>query len=177
MDKSTAYRRQFLLEGLPDPLTAASRHLQLFDNYIAGTRIRIRKVRDPETRSWTHILQQVSSFTAISEMHLNNAEHAALERFEGREIRKNRYFHEFDAREFTFDVYLGSLWGLCIAFTEFDSPEAAAEFIVPTFAVFDVSSNEFFAGANLVEKKFDDVREEVARLEQTTPVPKRAAQE
>jgi hypothetical protein len=38
----TELHRIFLIEGLPDPLTPASAHLQLFDNYIENTRLRIR---------------------------------------------------------------------------------------------------------------------------------------
>ena len=35
MDKTyrNEFRRRYLIEALPDPLTRASRHLQLFDNY------------------------------------------------------------------------------------------------------------------------------------------------
>ncbi|HEX2640811.1 MAG TPA: hypothetical protein VHL50_09580, partial [Pyrinomonadaceae bacterium] len=60
MDKTnrTEIQRLFLLEGLPEPLTRASRHLQIFDNYISKTRLRLRSVRVPETKVWTHILQQ-----------------------------------------------------------------------------------------------------------------------
>ena len=45
----------------------------------------------------------------------------AFEQFEGHEIRKNRYFHEFDLVNFAFDVYLGDLWGLNTARVDFDS--------------------------------------------------------
>src|SRR4051794_25483252 len=99
--------RLYLIERLPEPLTPASTHLQLFDNYVAGTRLRLRKVRDPYNRAWTYSLQQhiypaadASGTAKISEIHLNDAEYAVLEHLEGREIRKNRYFHEFDQHTF-----------------------------------------------------------------------------
>ena len=61
MDKTarTETRRIFLLHNLPEPLTRASRHLQIFDNYIENTRLRLRSVRIPETKTWTWILQQI----------------------------------------------------------------------------------------------------------------------
>src|SRR5688572_9267094 len=105
MDKTykTEFRRVFLIEELPEPLTRASRHLQFFDNYIANTRMRLRSVRDPETKGWTHILQQCSpagendiSCLKIGEIYLNDAEYDRFKLFEGHEIRKNRYFHDFD---------------------------------------------------------------------------------
>ena len=173
MDKTyrTEFCRRYLIETLPEPLTRASRHLQLFDNYITGTRMRIRTIRDPETRKWTWLLQQRLTAEAaglmylkIGEICLNEAEHTVFEPFEGNEIRKNRYFHEFDGREFAFDVYLGPLWGLNIASVEFADAVSFENFETPSFAVFDITNDPFFLGETLVEKKFEDVQNEVARI-------------
>ncbi len=173
MDKTyrTELRRIYLIEALPEPLTRASRHLQFFDNYITGTRMRIRTIRDPETKQWTWLLQQrlpleASGLAAmkIGEIRLNEAEHTVFEPFEGNEIRKNRYFHEFDGREFAFDVYLGPLWGLNVASVEFGDEAAFAAFEPPSFSVFEVTDDPFFRGENLVEKKFSDVQAEVAKV-------------
>jgi CYTH domain-containing protein len=167
----TEFRRKYLIETLPEPLTRASRHLQLFDNYITGTRMRIRSVRDPETKQWSWMMQQRLTaevlgltYLKIAEIHLNEAEHTVFEPFEGNEIRKNRYFHEFDGRAFAFDIYLGPLWGLNIASVEFADAQSLERFEMPSFAVFDVTNNPFFLGENLVERKFEDVQAEVARI-------------
>lgn len=167
----TELHRLFLIDRLPEPLTPASSHLQLFDNYIENTRIRLRQIRDPYSRSWTRILQQRfiagegdAAVTKLAEIHLNDAEYAAFEKFEGREIRKNRYFHEFDRVSIAFDVYLGALWGLSMAKVEFETREQMESFMPPPFAVFEVTGDPFFAGGNLVEKKFSDVQTEVARI-------------
>jgi CYTH domain-containing protein len=167
----TELHRLFLIERLPEPLTRASKHLQLFDNYIENTRLRIRSIRDPYSKVWTRILQQrfpvVEGEYAVSklaEIYLNDAEYAVFEPFEGREIRKNRYFHEFDQVSFAFDVYLGALWGLNTAKVDFDTRERIDEFLPPPFAVFEVSNDPFFFGENLVGEKFSDVQDEVARI-------------
>lgn len=173
MDKTyrTEFRRKYLIEALPEPLTRASRHLQLFDNYITGTRLRIRTVRDPETKQWSWILQQRLAAEVpgvvsikIGEIHLNEAEHTVFEPFEGNEIRKNRYFHEFDGQSFAFDVYLGALWGLNTASVEFVDAGSLERFEMPSFAVFDVTNNAFFLDESLVERKFEDIQAEVARM-------------
>ncbi|PYT01595.1 MAG: hypothetical protein DMF63_01750 [Acidobacteria bacterium] len=173
MDKTnrTEMHRSFLIEGLPEPLTRASAHIQIFDNYITETRLRIRSVRDPETAGWTRILQQRFpanegdlSTLKFSDIYLNEAEHAQFETFEGTEIRKNRYFHEFDRRTFAFDVYLGKLWGLNIARVEFQSAEELEQFEPPPFAVVEITNDPFFLGEVLVTKSFEDVREEVSKL-------------
>ena len=60
MDKTarTELYRLFLIERLPEPLTPMSAHIQLFDNYIENTRLRLRNIRVPETKEWRHVLQQ-----------------------------------------------------------------------------------------------------------------------
>ena len=165
------YRRLYLIERLPGPLEPKSAHLQIFDNYIEGTRLRLRLVRDPATKAWTRILQQYveienagCSVSRLFEIHLNEAEYAAFELFEGSEIRKNRYFHEFDGVSFAFDVYLGDLWGVNTAKVEFRTAEEMDAFELPAFAIFDVTNESFFLGKNLVGKKFDDVRERVQQI-------------
>lgn len=172
MDKT--YRRElhrtYLFEHLPEPMTPADRHLQIFDNYIAGTRMRIRSVRVPETKAWTWILQQRFPVGAdlaewrVAEMYLNEEEHARFEHLEGREIRKNRYFHEEHGRSLELDVYLGPLWGLNIARAVFESVDEMRAFRAPSCAVLDVTGENFFTGENLVTKTFEDVKEAVARI-------------
>jgi len=167
----TEHHRLFLIEKLPDPLNPASSHIQIFDNYIPNTRMRLRSMRDPTTKAWVRVLQQrfpaddgTLALTKLAEMYLNEAEYAAFERFEGREIRKNRYFHEFDLFTFSFDVYLGPLWGLTTARVDFDDVATMDDFEPPVFALYEVTNDEFFDGRNLVENSFDSVQAERARL-------------
>ncbi len=178
MDKThkTELRRVFLIKDLPAPLTRASRHLQIFDNYIENTRLRLRSVRVPETKEWTWILQQRIaledlSHWQVSEINLSETEHAAFEIFEGREvrknervqtneIRKNRYFYESGGKEIEIDVFLGELWGLNLAKVHFETTEELRAFETPLIALLEVTSNKFFLGENLLGKTFADVRKE-----------------
>ncbi len=173
-------RRVFLIEDLPVPLTRASQHLQIFDNYIENTRLRLRSVRVPETKEWTWILQQREpldldlSEWKISEIFLNDAEHAAFEIFEGREvranervetneIRKNRYFYQADEKQIEIDVFLGELWGLNLAKVYFETLEQLREFKLP-LAILEVTNSQFFVGRNLLGKNFADVQSEFEKL-------------
>ena len=174
----TELHRLFLIDALPEPVTAASSHLQIYDRYIEATRIRIRQVRDPYTNSWTRLLQQVIpalddkfAVTNVSEIHLNDAEFAVFERFVGHETRKNRYFHEFDQTPYSFDVYLGKLRGLHTAKPEFGSREDLAAYVPPKFAVIEVTNNRFFAGESLATREFADVQAEISRLRSVSPEP------
>jgi hypothetical protein len=89
--------RRYLLQDLPEGLTRASPHLQITDNYITGTRLRLRKVRDPRTNKWTVKFTQKFapnpadlSRTLITNIYLNAQEAEVLSIFEANEIRKNR---------------------------------------------------------------------------------------
>ena len=182
MDKThrTELRRLFLIEDLPAPLTRASRHWQIFDNYIERTRLRLRSIRIPETKQWIWILQQrfplddLSNWQ-ISEIYLNETEHAAFEIFEGREvkknervetneIRKNRYFYNSGDKQIEIDVFLGVLWGLNLANVHFKDLEEMREFKFLTFAILEVTKDEFFIGANLVGKTFADVQTKFEKI-------------
>ncbi len=163
--------RLFLIDDLPEPLNRASSHLQIFDNYVHGTRIRLRKIRDPYTGKWTHLLHQKTAagddgavVRKTHEIHLNEQEYGVFQIFERHEIRKNRYFHEFGADDYKFDVYMGDLAGLTTARVDFVDQQEMDNFEPPPFAVFEITNDPFFAGVNLVGKRYDSVRAEVARL-------------
>src|SRR5436305_3745679 len=103
--------RRYLLQDLPEGLSRADHHLQITDNYITGTRLRIRKVRDPRTNKWiVKFTQKFASDpkdfsrTIITNVYLNATEAETLSIFEANEIRKNRYRLEFEGRKFSIDV-------------------------------------------------------------------------
>ena len=173
MDKTyqTEFRRTFIFQGLPEPLTPASSHLQIFDNYIENTRIRLRSIRVPEDKSWTRLIEQRFplksedlSTLKISQIFLNETEFNALKIFEGREIRKNRYFYDLDENQAKLDVFLGKLWGLNLMTINFENSEEMKSLEIPPFVVFEVTNYPFFLGENLVGKKFEDVRQEFDKI-------------
>ena len=162
--------RRYLLRDLPDGLTRTDPHLQITDSYITGTRLRIRKVRDPKTNKWTVKFTQKFapnptdfSHTFITNMYLNAIEAETFGVFQANEIRKNRYYFDFEGRRFSIDMFLGDLLGLVLAETSFASDEEMADFAQPLFALADVTNNELFTGGRLSELTFADIRREVAQ--------------
>ena len=160
--------RRYLLADLPAGLTRADHHLQITDNYITGTRLRIRKVRDPRTNKWVVKFTQKFaanpedlSRTIITNTYLNAIEAETLAVFEANEIRKNRYPFEFAGQEFSVDMFLGDLFGLVLAEISFESDEELNNFSKPTFALADVTNNEIFSGGKLSQLTFADVRKEI----------------
>ncbi len=162
--------RRYLLQDLPEGLTRASPHVQITDNYITGTRLRLRKVRDPLTNKWTVKFTQKFavnskdlSRTLITNTYLNAQEAETLSVFEANEIRKNRYPFEYEGRKFGIDMFLGDLFGLVLAEVSFDTDEDLESFSKPQFAVVEVTNNELFSGGKLCELAFADIREEIVK--------------
>jgi len=162
--------RRYLLRDLPEGLSRADPHLQITDNYITGTRLRLRKVREPRTNKWTVKFTQKFaatdndfSRTVITNTYLNAIEAETLSLFNANEIRKNRYRYEFEGREFAVDMFLGDLFGLVLAEVSFDTDEELENFPLPPFAIADVTNKELFTGGRLSQMTFSDVREEIKR--------------
>jgi CYTH domain-containing protein len=164
--------RRFLLREMPEPLTRASKHVQIWDNYITGTRLRLRKIRTPQTKQWRLKLTQKfmpapgdPSRTVITNTYLSAYEYEVLSVFEGNEIRKNRYPFDYEGRAYSIDVFLGALWGLILAETEFETDEEMDALKLPPFAFMDVTNDETFTGGNLVNLTIDSIREYLAMRE------------
>ena len=163
--------RRYLLQDLPEGLSRADHHLQITDNYISGTRLRLRKVRDPQTNKWVVKFTQKFapdtddlSRTTITNTYLNPIEADTLAIFEANEIRKNRYHFEFDGRQFSVDMFLGDLFGLVLAEVSFDNDDELENFSPPPFALAEVTNNELFSGGRLSQLSFADLKDELIRL-------------
>jgi len=161
--------RRYLLRDLPDGITRADPHLQITDNYITGSRLRIRKVRDPRTNKWTVKFTQKFapdpndlSRTIITNTYLNALEAEILSVFNSNEIRKNRYPFEFEGRKFGIDMFLGDLFGLVLAETSFDTDGELDNFLPPPFALADVTNEPLFSGGRLSELTFSEIRAAIA---------------
>lgn len=166
----TERERRYLLQELPEGLSRADHHLQITDNYITGTRLRLRKVRDPQTNKWVVKFTQKFapdakdlSRTTITNTYLNATEAETLAIFEANEIRKNRYYFEFEGRQFSVDMFLGDLFGLVLAEISFDDDDELDNFPLPPFALADVTNNQLFTGGSLSQLSFADIKDELVR--------------
>jgi len=162
--------RRYLLRELPEGLAVNDPHAQITDNYITGTRLRLRKSRWPATNEWTLKLTQKHapeppdfSRTLITSIFLNEYEYEVLSVFEGNELRKNRYPFEHGGRQYSIDVFLGPLRGLILAETDFDADDELDALPTPPFAVADVSREELFTGGRLAYLTAEELREEMKK--------------
>jgi CYTH domain-containing protein len=161
--------RRYLLQDLPEGLTRVDPHLQITDNYITGTRLRLRKVREPRTNKWTVKFTQKFapnpddlSRTIITNTYLNALEAETMSVFNSNEIRKNRYYFEFEGRKFHVDMFLGDLFGLVLAEAGFETDEELEQFAKPAFALAEVTNDPVFSGGRLCELTFAEVRQHIS---------------
>jgi CYTH domain-containing protein len=162
--------RRFLLRDLPEGLTRASEHVQIWDNYITGTRLRLRQIRVPATkeRRWK-LTQKYApappdfSRAVITNMYLSPQEYETFGVFAGNEIRKNRYPFEHEGRKYGIDMFLGPLWGLVLAETSFETDEEMDGLSVPPFAVAEVSRDEMFTGGKLAYLTIEDLQAHLSK--------------
>jgi CYTH domain-containing protein len=166
----TERERRYLLQDLPEGLSRADPHVQITDNYITGTRLRLRKVRDPKTNKWTIKFTQKFapdprdlSRTIITNIYLNALETESLAISDANEIRKNRYHFDYEGHTFAIDMFLGDLFGLVLAEVSFASDAEMENFSRPSFAIAEVTNTETFSGGRLSELTFADIKEEVVR--------------
>jgi CYTH domain-containing protein len=156
--------RRFLLTELPVPRN--SPHTQIWDNYLLGTNLRLRKTRVPERDEYTLKLtkKQPLAPNDFSRCRITNTYLAADEYNRlaplfatGREIRKNRYPFEFEGKKYGVDFFLGPLWGLILAEIEFSTDEEAESFAPPPFAAREVTQEVDFSGGRLCRLSVNDL--------------------
>jgi CYTH domain-containing protein len=155
--------RRFLLEKFPEGLERNHKHIQITDNYITNTCLRLRRTRVPETKARQWMLTQKLhpqpdqlSKTLETVLYLAPVDYEPLRIFEGNEIRKNRYPYEWKGRTWSIDLYLGPLWGLLIAKT--DIADGETPFDLPDFAVAEVTDDPLFSGPSLAQRTIDEIR-------------------
>ena len=162
---NVGFARRFLLQNLPAPLTRASEHQQFFDNYLTETRLFLRRIRFPQTRTEQYFFCRQNPLSETdclrqfyNEIELSAYEYEVLAIFEGNELRYNRYFFEYQGNELTLDLHLGDLWGLIIATANFANENEAKNFVLPEFVFTEITNSPLLTGAKLTAMKFADVR-------------------
>jgi CYTH domain-containing protein len=140
--------RKFLLERVPEGLEDDA---AIYDRYIIGTRLRLRRAEHPDGRLEYKLNQKESpsppdyGLMTITSIYLTAPEYDVLAVLPAHELRKRRYH----AGRYSIDVFEGDLSGLVLAEAEFASEDEMRSHPVPEFAVRDVSNDVRYTGARL----------------------------
>jgi CYTH domain-containing protein len=138
--------RRFLLNRLPE---GAGHGRLILDRYIAGTRLRLRRVEPPEPQ---YKLSQKEApappdyaVTTITTIYLSEEEYGVLSALPGRELHKRRHH----LGPYSIDVFEGELTGLILAEITFESDAEIRAHPTPDFAARDVSDDVRYTGGAL----------------------------
>ena len=151
--------RRFLLEQFPKNANAVGIR-RLFDRYIDGTTLRLRKQSKDDGPTVFKLTQKIparadgAQHGFITSMYLTEDEYSLLAQLPAKTLSKTRY----SVPPFGIDVFEGALEGLLLAEAEFDSASDAEALPVPSFALREVSSDERFTGGELVRASRQEMR-------------------
>jgi len=158
------HERRFLLNEMPGGLTIV-RTVHITDNYVDGTRLRVRQwvetLGDSTTTAYK-LTQKVAAHDGgpglLTTFYLTQAEHGVVAALPHRQLRKTRY----GLPPLVIDVFDPPLDGLILAESEFDSEEALQAFTPPPFVLAEVTGDARFTGGRLATTTPAQLREALA---------------
>ena len=143
--------RRFLLAEPPAPATVTATRM-ITDRYLAGTRLRLRRVESPDGGCELKLTQKVPLARPgavqglITNTYLSAAEYGLLAALPAAVLTKTR----FSVPPLGVDVFDGHLQGLVLAEVEFTTDEKARSFVPPPECVAEVTDDARFTGGRLV---------------------------
>lgn len=159
--------KTYLVKFLPSELTSLQ-PIELIDVYIPATNshptLRLRKKGDKyELTKKLPVNGDVSRQTEHT-IDLSEDEFKALQKSDGKTIRKLRYSYGVDGQQVEIDVFQDNLLGLVLADFEFKNEEEQARFSSPGFCLSEVTQEEFIAGGYLASKSYQDIEAELEKF-------------
>jgi len=151
--KNQEIERKFLLKQLPPHLNELPNSL-IEQGYLAiesqGSQVRLRKKGD--TRFLT-VKRGRGTVRDEHEIALTRAQFDALWPLTaGRRLVKRRYEMPYRGCTIEIDVYAGSNSGVVVAEVEFESEQAANEFVPPEWFGKDISNRPEYSNTNLARE-------------------------
>jgi CYTH domain-containing protein len=151
--------RRFLLAG-PPPLSAVTASRRITDRYLAGTRLRLRRVDNCDNGACEFkFTQKVPAGRPgfvqglITNTYLSTAEYDLLAALPAAALSKSR----LSVPPLSIDVFDPPLHGLVMADVEFGTDEEAQLFLPPPAAVAEVTDDPRFTGGSLVRARRRDL--------------------
>jgi CYTH domain-containing protein len=150
--------RRYLLHKLPDDMKEDSSCWQIIDRYFPYTRLRLRSMKSIAGDEVIYKLTQKYRFenqdafeTTITNLYLTHAEYTLFEPLDARVIKKKRYQYVAFKHKFSIDVFEDRHQGLILAAIEFENKSECDGMDLPSFAIKDVTFDDFFSGDNLAQ--------------------------
>ncbi|MDH4330915.1 MAG: CYTH domain-containing protein [Candidatus Moranbacteria bacterium] len=96
---------------------------------------------------------------------LTEKEFEALNKIEGKRVRKMRHFYDCDGATAEFDVFQDDLEGLVVVDFEFENTKEKDDFEMPDFCLSDVTQENFIAGGMICGKCYSDIESDLEKFD------------
>lgn len=156
--------RRFLLGALPAEVSSPRR---ISDQYLDGTRLRVRLVTTPEgvvlQRKLGHKRRTGLGPTVVwhTSLYLDEAEYELLSSLPGRTLTKTRWTVHLGDLVASVDVYEGTLDGLLMLEVDLGDIDQMVSFEPPGWAGIELTYDETFTGGSLARLDADQLQASV----------------
>jgi CYTH domain-containing protein len=157
------WERRFRMRQFPPNLDRQTDYLTLRDNYLTGTRLRLRTMESPEGGVTARKLTQKYSEpgqdayqTVITNIYLDQAEYEHFRGLPGKRLQKRRYAYLHAGVHYSLDVFSGHLQGLLLCDVEAGSRDELLSIPPPPNAAEEVTEQPFYTGGLLVSLSAQD---------------------
>jgi CYTH domain-containing protein len=146
---------------LAEPPLGLEDRREIIDLYLSGMTLRLRAVKS-ESGVVYKLTQKVRANPAdpeivkITNIYLSAGEYESLQNLPATKIRKFRYLHSSNQRQFAIDVFADRHEGLVLAELELGVKDRRVA--MPSFAIDDVSNDDRFSGGTLAQATDQDIR-------------------
>lgn len=154
------YELTYLAKELPQDLGLYP-FQEIVDIYIpdgeAHPRLRLRKAGSCYELTKKETINGDLSSNQEYTIPLNRDEYRALSLIHGRKIHKLRYFYPWGEYTAEINLFLGPLAGLVTIEFEFDEQAEMADFVMPSFALANISRESWASGGKLAGKEYSQL--------------------
>ena len=162
------YERRFLVAPDADWKKFVEPYSKTFeDKYLRNARLRLRILTDSDSsRQLIKLTKKFESdspyFQMITTIILSPLEYQLLDALEGNRLRKARYYHHYQGRVFSIDVFENELDGLVLCETESDGLDDLMSAEPPAYVKYEVTEDAFFTGGQLCQATNADLLQKFA---------------
>ena len=157
---------RYLLDKIPDGLLDDPKGWSITDRYFPNTRLRLRHLKSISGNENIYKLTQkyrseiqTAYETTVTNAYLTEAEYRLFAALEAKILKKKRYPYTVQHHSFSIDIFDGRHQGLILAEMELEENAGADQFVLPSFALKDVTNDPFFTGGNLMAMTDEEFRQ------------------
>ncbi len=160
--------KTFLARNIPENIRTCEKK-EIIDIYIPKEekhpRLRVRKNGDKyEMTKKLPLDNSDASRQEETTINLTEKEFKALERIEGKKVKKTRYYYPHEGQIAEIDIFEEALEGLVVIDFEFATIKAQESFQMPEFCLADITQEDFIAGGILAGKSYKDINSELEKF-------------